>query len=734
MGSFSQEGSIIKGKKYYEYYDYYKTIEKFEPLINKTVEIKRDLANSYFNTGQYNQAENYFYQITQAETIIAEDLYNYVKVLLINRKYEEAEIQMSRFKLLAPGDSRAELFSSNKGFYGELLSDKGYFSIKNLNFNNDAQEFSPVLYGDKLVFSSSRKEMEAVKRRWNWNNLPFLDLYLSEYDTSTLEIVSFNRFNFNKKYHEGTATFTKAGDFMLFTSNNYKQKSKDGIHKLELYQSTFKNNKWQSPIPFPYNNPEYSVGHPCINESGDLLYFASDMPGGIGGVDLYVCTRVGDGVWTKPINLGKDINTEGNEMFPFIHKDGYLFFASDGRPGLGGLDLFVAKVENRMFSGIQNLGNPVNSNFDDFGIVFNENLDRGWFCSNRIPGKGNDDIYSFKLSVPFFTSISFKGLVVDNNGEIINNAEIILYDDKNNVLEKGNSNEQGKFEFNLERNRNYAVSGFKERYQGDNRTISTYGNESSFETKLVLVKEPEFLLEGTVFDYETHIPIDSVRISITDLNTKKEVEKISDSSGLFTDNLDGIRLNDLVSYSIIISKNGYLPFKRDFEIKYDHEGTYNINDFLKVEMQKINIGIDISKALNVNPIYFDLNKYVIRPDAAVELDKIVKVMNEYPTLVIELGSHTDSRGSDASNLTLSKNRAIASAKYIKARITRPERIYGKGYGESIPNKVNPEVQAIFPLLPLEQVLTEKFINSLPKEDREKVHQLNRRTEFKIISY
>jgi len=242
------------------------------------------------------------------------------------------------------------------------------------------------------------------------------------------------------------------------------------------------------------------------------------------------------------------------------------------------------------------------------------------------------------------------------------------------------------------------------------------------------------MLEGTVFDHKTHIPIDSVRISITELSTKKELQKISDSLGMFTDNLDGIRLNDLVSYSIIISKTGYLPFKREFEIKYDHEGTYNINDFLKVEMQKIDIGIDISNALNVKPIYFDLNKYVIRPDAAAELDKIVKVMNEYPNLVIELGSHTDSRGSDASNLTLSKNRAIASAKYIKERITRPERIYGKGYGESVPNTVNPEVQTTFPFLPLGQVLTEKFINSLPQLNRESIHQLNRRTEFKIISF
>jgi len=732
--SFAQNATVEKGKKYFDFYNYYKTIEKFEVLTDKTTEIKRDLAYSYFNTGQYDKAESYFSQIVEVENADTEDIFTYVKILMINQKYDVAEKWMEKFKTLEPNDVRAELFSSNKGIYNDLSKDKGYFKIKNLDFNSDAQEFSPTFYKDKVVFSSSRKDIESVKRRWTWNNKPFLDFLVADYDTANYELLKLKKFNFNKKYHEGTVTFSTDYNYMIFTSNNYKQKSKDGVHKLELYESKFEKNKWKKPVAFPYNNAEYSVGHPSISADGKILYFASDMPGGVGGVDLYLCTKNENGTWASPVNLGTEINTEGNEMFPFIHQNGYLFFATDGRPGLGGLDLYVAKVEGIKYTNIQNLGTPVNTNFDDFALVFDEKMTDGYFCSNRPSGKGDDDIYSVKLLVPFFSTIILKGITVDNQANILTNVDVNLYDDQKNIIASAKSNYEGKFTFNVERSKNYNVDGKKEKYKGDDNDVSTFGTQVVYETKLILTPAPEFNLIGVVKDNKTKEPIDSVSVMLTLTSTKNNFPKTTDLKGEFTDDLDYVKLNDKLTYTISISKKGYLPFNRDFDILYDHEGQYNINDYLDIELQKIDIGLDISKALQVNPIYFDLNKYNIRPDAAIELDKIVKVMTEYPSLELELGSHTDFRGSDESNKTLSHNRATSSAKYIKDRITNPERIYGKGYGESTPFTVNEETHSKYDFLPVGQVLTEKYIYTLPKAQQEIAHQLNRRTEFKIIKY
>lgn len=731
----AQEAKLKKGKKYYEFYNYYKSIEKYEVLQDKTFEIKKELAYSYFFTGQYQKAEQYFIEILNDQNSNIDDIYTLVKVLMINQKYEDALQWMDKFKQLAPNDKRAELFSSNKGFYNELSQDKGYFSIKNIDFNNESQEFSPVFYTpNKVIFSSTRTLVEPIKRRWTWNNMPFLNFYIANIDTTNLEFIDFELFSFNKKFHEGTVSFNKTGDFMVFTTNNYKSKSSDGIIKLMMFESTYKDGKWQKPVAFTYNNADYSVGHPSLTEDGKILFFASDMPGGKGGVDIYYSLRNNDGQWSKPVNI-LQLNTEANEMFPFIHKNGYLFFASDGRPGLGGLDLFAAKIDNFEVSNIMNLGAPVNTNFDDFAMVFNDEMTSGYFCSNRTSGKGSDDIYSFKLLVPIFSQIILRGITVDTKDSILTNVSVSLFDENNNLLDKVTSNENGKFEFKVERSKNYNLDGIKINYLDGKSSVGTFGSNSVYFTKLILEPVPDFYLVGTVQDDQTKELIVDVSVTLKDISNDKILRFTTDANGSFADELDNIKLNDNVKYTIDIKKEGYLPFSRNFEILYNRPGKYIINDYLKIELHKLNVGEDIAKALQVGPIYFDLNKYNIRPDAAFELDKIVKVMNEYPSLEIELGSHTDCRGSDASNFTLSDNRAKSSANYIKQRITNPNRIYGKGYGETTPKVVTKEINEQFLFLPVGQQLTEKFIYSLPtKEQQEAAHQLNRRTEFKIIKY
>lgn len=730
----SQNTTVNKGKKYYSFYDYYNAIEKYEPLTDKTPEIKKELAISYFNTGQYTQAEKYYAELCNSDNKNIEDIYDYVKVLLIIEKYDEAESWMNKFAELAPNDTRAKLFASSKGFYHGLSKDRGFFSIKNLDYNNESEEFSPTFYKNRIVYSSSRQEVQIIRRKWAWNKLPFLDIYIAKIDTNNLEFVSYEKFNFNKKFHEGTVAFNKAGDFMMFTSNNYKQKSSDGVIKLEMFSSNLKHGKWSNPKSFPYNNKEYSVGHPTLSPDGKTLYFASDMPGGIGGVDLYVSHLTDGGKWSNPENLGSEINTEGNEMFPFIHPDGFLFFASDGRPGLGGLDVFVAKMQGDKLLSIENLGTPINTNFDDFAFIIDDKLTYGYLSSNRISGKGDDDIYSFKLLVPFFSKKLITGTAVDQDSVLLANVEVSIFDNQSNLLKTIITDQNAYFSFTVEPDQEFTINGTKIKYFGDQKNVSTKTTDPIINTILVL-KKIEFSLVGVIKDEKTKLPIDSAQVLLTKVRKALKLDFISDSVGKFKKELLDVNLNDTVNYIVDVKKHGYLPVNNDIQIIFDHPGEYHLEEYMKTNLQPIKVGDDIGKLVDIKPIYFDLDKYNIRPDAAIELDKIVKVMNENPEMVIELGSHTDLRGSDAYNISLSSHRAISSANYIKSKISNPSRIYGKGYGETSPLVVTAEINAQFDFLPVGQILNESFIYSLPtKEQQEAAHQLNRRTEFKIIKF
>lgn len=731
--SYSQTLKENQGKKHFDIYDYYTAIDKYEGLSNKSREIKYELAYSYFNTGQYDKAEEYFKELIQEQ----EDkdlIYDYVKVLLINKKYEEAEKWMTKFKRLAPNDKRAILFASNQGFYEDISKNQDYFAVKELDFNTDKQEFATAFYKDQIVFSSSKKGFELFKRRWSWNHLPYLDLYLADYDGSSLELSNIEAFKFNKKFHEGTVSFNKEGNIMIMTSNQYKERSSDNAVMLGMYQSDFVNGKWTKPEAMPFNNKEYSVGHPSLTEDGKTLYFASDMPGGFGGVDLYVSHKGDDGSWTKPKNLGSEINTEADEMFPFMHPEGYLFFSSDGRPGLGGLDVFVAKTTEGQFGQVQNLKAPVNSNFDDFAFILTDDMKRGYFSSNRVSGQGSDDIYGFDLINPFFAAKRIVGIAVDRKtDEPLPETMVKLTDADGNIVGHTITDETGRYDFELESDTEHQLSGKKTEYIGDNQTVIPKDHpESIIKTKLELEKMPVFNLHFLVLDAETQEPIAGAKVKA--VNTKEAEDVLAfetNEKGEHFVEIKGKTLNSTLSYVLEISKDKYVSLSKVLTVKLDKAGQIEIIE----ELEQIKVGIDLGVALNLNPIYFDFNKSNIRPDAAVELDKIVKAMNENPTMKIELGSHTDSRGSARYNAALSKRRANSSVEYIRERIENPKRIYGKGYGESRPLKITEAIHKKHPKFEIGSVLNNAYINRLKTEElQEEAHQLNRRTEFKIIEF
>lgn len=709
----TSQNSIKKAKNAFSAFNYSKAISKYEYAKVRDIQSERNLAKSYAITGNLLKAEEHYAKVVTMPDKSADDLYNYAQALMNNKKYAEAQAQLQAFTNAAPNDTRALQLKNAGDFINKIKAGKDNFTIKNLAINTNQQDFGTSYYKNQIVFASSRRNLGLVSRRWNGNKLHFLDMYVSNRNASDYELSKLKRFKQNKKHHEGPASFSADGNFMAFTRNDYQSKANDGVVTLELCTSENKNGKWSEPKVVAFNTKEFSFGHPSLTPDGKTMYFASDMPGGKGGVDIYKVERNGD-TWSVPENL-KAINTEGNEMFPFYHKDGILFFSSNGLPGLGGLDVFAVKLRNGLPTGnAQNAGYPLNDNQDDFALIIDDNQKTGYFSSNREGGKGDDDIYSVTFAKPFKFGKLIKGQTKDKAGNIVSDAKVDLKNNNGVVVNTVNSDANGNYEFFVDEEATYNLLGTKTKYYDGSNTANTAVPDDVIYSDVTLEKDPGLSLYTLVTDKATGQALESVKIKYINKATGKEEDITTPETGDYLIPLTNNRLGDNLSYEIRLEKAGYLPKTVTYNQLIDREGRYDIHKTLDISLEKPQIGGDLAKLININPIYFDLGKYNIRKDAAIELDKIVKVMTDYPTMVVELGSHTDCRSSIASNMKLSDNRAKASAAYIKARIANPERIYGKGYGES------------------------KLLNGCACEGKvkstcsEEDHQKNRRTEFVIM--
>ena len=712
---FIGQPNFEKANNHYNNYSYTKVIEKLEGEKKQiNTDAQRKLADSYKITGNFAAADSVYSIIMQASDKTPQDIYAYAQILKMNAKYAEAQKQMDAYSALNAADSRTKLFNQNKTYTIDLLKDKGQFEVKNLAVNSTEQDFGVTYFKNEIVYTSSKHDINAAYRRWNGNNLPFLDLYSGKLEENGEITNSKKMSSLNKKYHEGPASYNKTGNIIIYTQDNYQSKSSDGIRKLELMESTFKDGEWSEKIPFALNNKEYSVGHPSLSADGNTLYFASDMPGGIGGVDIYRVIRNADGTWGKAENLGEKINTEGNEMFPFVHESGMFFFSSDGRPGLGGLDVFVSQLKNNQFAKVINLGTPVNGSKDDFSFVLNESKTKGYFASNREGGKGDDDIYSFNLLKQFQFGKTIKGVALDKAGEILANVKVELVDNNGKLISTVVTDKNGAYSFDVENAGAYKLSGQKESYVSGKNNVSISEEQEFAEANVILEKDPGLSLVAIITDGVTKKALDGAKVTILENGNQPFDNFTTKADQGYRKTLPNNKVGDKLNYKIKIEKSGYLTKEVDFNYLISKTGDINVHEALDITLSKLEVGADLAKMIDIKPIYFDLGKYTIRKDAAVELDKIVKIMNEYPNMEVELGSHTDCRATTVFNEKLSGNRANASAEYIKKSITRPERISGKGYGES---KLK------------NGCACEGAVKSTCSEEE---HQQNRRTEFIIL--
>lgn len=583
-----------RGDKYMFNYSYDKAIDMYTKVNPLSLEGQRNLAKAYSSLDSNMQAEATYAQITMATTGVAPtDYYNYAVILKTNGKYAESNIAMDKFAESNPSDLRAQSYTSSKGKLTTLQTDVGRYRITPMEINTDGADFGPAYYQNKLVYVSNRAKPAMIMHKDNWHRKPYLDMYIGEIDGNQLKDVKQLSKVLNGRMHDGPASFSNHDSFIAYTHNNYDDKSPDRVVELQLAFSRLEGGKWQDPQAFAYNGANYSTGHPSLTADGNTLYFSSNMPGGFGGADIYKCTKDAAGAWSKPENLGNLVNTEGDELFPFIQeKKQLLLFSSNGRFGLGGFDIFVCELNGLSIIKVFNAGFPLNSQYDDFGAVVNTTMTKGYFSSNRVGGKGDDDLYAFDIMKGFEIRKKIEGFAKEINGKVIPSASVVLYNEQNIVVDSITTPINGSFTFFAENDKNYRLMGTKINFNSGEVAASTFG------------------------------PLEVVKVDV--ILTKKAIPVV----------------------------------------------------------EKIKENADLAEILELNTIYFDLDKSNIREDARRELDKIIIIMNEYPEMVVTLKSYTDCRATVQYNQKLSERRALSTTNYIKRKITKPSRITGVGYGET----------------------------------------------------
>ncbi|OKL40608.1 OmpA family protein [Pontibacter flavimaris] len=634
------QSSLKKADKYFDNYEFALALPAYKEAIQKrkpdlpTVE---RIATAYRLTRQNEQAEVWYGKVVAMPGRPPMNLFYFAEALRSNGKYIEAKEQYMQWGEEMPEYAeRAQQLMEATDLSLRLMKQPAVAEVTQLTTLNmpGASDFSPMQYGNNgIIFTSDRGVQKDGKdaKVYGWTGRPYLQLFIAqEVGEGTYGRPQPLQDVINADYHNATASTAKDGGKLYFTRTKMvpaldnvnadptswiqKNENQNLINRLEIYAAERQGGSWTNIEPFEYNKvEEYSVGHPAVSPDGQVLYFVSDMPGSLGDTDIYYSTRKADGKWSEPVNAGPVINTSARESFPYVDANGKLYFASEGHVGMGGMDIFSAEGELGKWRDVKNLGYPINTPQNDYGIMFTEPGKRGLLSSNRESQNGTEDIYAFNiLQKPVVLAIT---------------------------------------------------------------TLGRYQNK----------------LKKTVQD-----PLPNTRIMMSQKNSKDSTVVITDERAQsFADARAGN------AYTFTGSKIGFLKMESGIEVPATASDT--------VQVALVFDKNEVEKAIVLENIYYDLDKWDIRPDAARELDKLVTLLKNNPAVEIEMGAHTDSRESQQYNQLLSERRAQAAVDYLVSKGIERNRLAAKGYGKTrLVNKCADGVQC-------------------PEEE----HQKNRRTEFMI---
>jgi peptidoglycan-associated lipoprotein len=615
--------------------EYYDAIDLFKDAYSKTKKSNKNsrtelifmIAECYRLVNDPKNSETWYRLAVKSSYSKPEAQFWLAESIKKNGKYPQAIDEFKKYKQIAPSDSRADQEIRACELAVEWMRNPEAYKIEELKeVNSRESDFSPAYGRDDfgLIYITSSRDEAAGNKTHGATGQGYTDIFESRIDKKSKWSTPVPVEDINSEFEEGTPSFSSDYKELFFTRCEAGKREKKGCIIMEAKKT---GDKWSEPKNIGILPDSVVAAHPSISRDGSELYFVSDISGGFGKKDIWKVTRTGSGPWSKPVNLGPDINTPGDELFPYIRTDGTLYFASDGQIGMGGLDIFRAKPQPDGSWTVQNLKPPINSFADDFGIAFEGENERGIFSSTR-KGKNNDELYLFELPPLKF---NITGLVKDEKtGSPITSSRIEL--------------------------------------------IASDGNSLQAET-------------GTGGDFRFALKSD-------------------------------------VDYIIVASKKGYLKGKD----KETTKGQEKSRDFMVTILLT-----PIDNPIELPNILYDFGKWDLRPESMVSLDKLVETLTDNSNVTIELMSHTDSRDTEAYNQDLSQKRAQVVVQYLIEKGIDAERLSAKGYGESAPKTVDKVIAAQNPFLKEGTVLSEQVINSLANDEQKEIaHQINRRTEFRVL--
>ena len=509
----AQSKTTKKADKLFSKFEFVRAAEEYEKLLSKgksSVYVYRQLAEAYYNIYKTVEAEKYYAKALETEES-PETVFKYAQMLKANGKYKNSNEQMAKFAAMRPADHRAITFLENPNYLPEILQKGKKYNLQDAGINSGYSDFGGTLNDGKLYFASARNDRG---KNYGWNQEPFLDLYAAVQNKDGSFQTPLPLETINTKYHEGLVSFSSDGKTMYFSRESYFDKiferdslSRNKYSVLNLYKSSKDSGVWSKGEALSINSESYSVKNPAVSPDGKLLFFASDMAGGMGKFDIYMAPINKDGSVGEPSNLGQKLNTEGQEMFPFVSADNTLYFSSDGHLGLGGMDVFFTKLVDGKVGPIRNVGVPVNGNADDFAFSINNETGKGLVSSNREGGAGSDDVYIVKVLQPICDVLVTVLIKDSKTGLALSNTSVNITDTEGNIIGTKMSSERGEVNYIIECNTNLYLTASKEAYESGSANVKgTSDEEVSIEILLDPIDEiilaNKVLLNPIYFDFD----------------------------------------------------------------------------------------------------------------------------------------------------------------------------------------------------------------------------------------
>lgn len=695
--------------------------------------IARRIAKVYRRIGLANLSAEWFKKTIDLGSTDANDLLYYAEALKALSQYDEAVNWYKKFAEKTPSDRRAQSHIRDELYFKDLYADTAKYESRKLKINNSDPVIgvSPYQKG-KLLISAVNLEQKVIDTT-KLDMTSYLDIYQVNQETN-FELTKPIKLgaNVNTRYHDGPVSFSSWDNTLYITRNNVKKNKavidKTGSVNTKIYQSKLTNNAWSPASELPFNGDDYSNAHPTVSNDGQLLFFMSNRPGGFGGTDIYVCKRKGDS-WDAPENLGASINTEGNEMFPFISNIGTLYFASDGHAGLGGLDIFFSEENKGKWMPPLNMGAPINGPADDFSLYYDDTADRGYFCSNRA-GRGNDDIYFFQFK-------TLKEMILAGNIRL-NDPDVSLEGENVRIeaINRGDISERklddkGAFQYVAQPGDKVEVRLTDTKYVVDEGPVFIYQVPDIITDPYVNIGKKEVQLKyplnfkGKLSDFDSPnlksgtTKLNSNSISQETLSAKNEtaVQKQKENSEKFEELVksgDELAASEKHEEAITKYKDALLIYPTKEYVKKkvkDQERLFEQKNGKKprTEYDKATSIIDL-ESLKIDNVLFDYNKALIRENDKATLDKIAEIMKNDGGLKVLVKAFCDSRGSVTYNQQLSMNRAMAVQGYLMRKGVARDRIQTEWFGESMPLNTCGD--------------------GVPCSEQD--YEINRRAEFKLV--